>query len=546
MIDYNIQSMYPFQMYNPQISNGFVESKFIPRFSEPLIDADTEINDYLRFLRYNNEDWLQDTNDFSTWQYEDPVQFARDVISQSESNSQSNYTPEQEEPSQETKQQPTQDTETPHISLLYAENQDNAEESTSSEASSTINTPTQPTYNTSYTFSFINAKDYYKSRWDKFNKAFDAVIKQDPSAAKYRNLLSEIAYLESKFIPYIPNRVGALGYFQFMPSTRQDLKRMSGINFTDAQLKNDPELQIKLGIILAKYFENGLQSDKEAMRNKGITMSGAIAGAWFSGLGSKKKRNGVRGYIYYGNNPSDGNMRIREYIRRINNVPLEGYPSYASTNTSTTSVSTQSVTAPSMPKPTGTLPNSVTVAPGTVVQNAMSGADTLPTFNLTKCFNTMYYNTNYRMKGSRHNKSTWIKKSRTSSGHYCARGVSLGMDAGGLNTDYGKLTATGRPDYAGLYMGWLPKAGFYMLPDDTTDFQPGDICVTRGRGSRSKSDGKPMGHISMFDGKDWISDYFQRSYASDNWRVWRTAKRGGIDPAGGETHFFRYKGKITY
>ena len=78
---------------------------------------------------------------------------------------------------------------------------------------------------------------------------------------------------------------------------------------------------------------------------------------------------------------------------------------------------------------------------------------------------------------------------------------------------------------------YLLRAGWENLPDDTTNFQKGDICVIKGLGRRDKQ-GNPMGHICMYDGKQWVSDFYQRS-----WDVYHgQAKRGK------NTKFYRYRG----
>ena len=68
--------------------------------------------------------------------------------------------------------------------------------------------------------------------------------------------------------------------------------------------------------------------------------------------------------------------------------------------------------------------------------------------------------------------------------------------------------------------------GWTQLPDDTTTFQRGDVCVIKGLGTKGR------GHISMYDGKQWVSDFYQ-----NGWDVYHgRAKRGK------NTHFYRYNG----
>lgn len=137
---------------------------------------------------------------------------------------------------------------------------------------------------------------------EAFNKAFDEVISEDKDAAKYRNFLTRIAEKESKFDNYIQNTAGApaYGYFQFM----QDGKKYNNISAyagTDIEtFRNDPKLQIKAAIKLAKDFERGFSAkDLEAAKSKGYNMDGLLAGAWLGGVG------GVRRYLYGMGDASD-------------------------------------------------------------------------------------------------------------------------------------------------------------------------------------------------------------------------------------------------
>lgn len=137
---------------------------------------------------------------------------------------------------------------------------------------------------------------------EAFNKAFDEVIAEDKDAAKYRNFLTKIAEKESAFDSYVQNKAGApaYGYFQFM----QDGKKYNNITAyagTDIEtFRNDPKLQIKAAIKLAKDFEKGFSAkDLEAAKSKGYNMDGLLAGAWLGGVG------GVRRYLYGMGDASD-------------------------------------------------------------------------------------------------------------------------------------------------------------------------------------------------------------------------------------------------
>lgn len=137
---------------------------------------------------------------------------------------------------------------------------------------------------------------------DEFNKWYDEVEKEDPEAKHYRQFLTKMAEQESGFNSAIQNRAGApaYGYFQFM----QDGKKYNNITAyagTDIEtFRNNPKLQIKAAIKLAKSFERGFnKKDLELAAQKGYTKFGLLGGAWLAGNG------GVRKYLQGLANPSD-------------------------------------------------------------------------------------------------------------------------------------------------------------------------------------------------------------------------------------------------
>ena len=84
----------------------------------------------------------------------------------------------------------------------------------------------------------------------------------------------------------------------------------------------------------------------------------------------------------------------------------------------------------------------------------------------------------------------------------CAKYVRKALQAGGLNT-------TGNPVPAWEYATFLPKLGFTVV--NTTNFIKGDIAVIQGYpgATADPKTGIPYGHIQMFDGNQWISDFKQ-------------------------------------
>ena len=87
----------------------------------------------------------------------------------------------------------------------------------------------------------------------------------------------------------------------------------------------------------------------------------------------------------------------------------------------------------------------------------------------------------------------------------CAKYVRLAIEAGGLSTE-------GRPVSAYQYAGYLPKKGFKHIASlsskseqaawSNSNALPGDIAVMA-HGQH--------GHICMFTGKQWVSDFVQNN-----------------------------------
>lgn len=161
-------------------------------------------------------------------------------------------------------------------------------------------------------------------------------------------------------------------------------------------------------------------------------------------------------------------------------------------------------------------------APTYVQTNKPEYVSQIGNFNVDKAIDKLHYLTSFKLN-DRYDTSKWERKNPYSTGTYCSRAVTLALEAGGLKFE--------RAKYGGNMGPYLLRAGWESLPDDTTNFQKGDICVIKGLGRRDKQ-GNPMGHICMYDGKQWVSDFYQRS-----WDVYHgQAKRGK------NTKFYRYKG----
>jgi hypothetical protein len=88
------------------------------------------------------------------------------------------------------------------------------------------------------------------------------------------------------------------------------------------------------------------------------------------------------------------------------------------------------------------------------------------------------------------------------SSHHCAMYVRLGMEAAGLNT--GDRPQSGD---AGDYGSFLLRHGAQTVPPDSYVPQVGDVVVF------DKTAQHPNGHIEMYDGHKWVSDFLQNSFS---------------------------------
>jgi hypothetical protein len=90
----------------------------------------------------------------------------------------------------------------------------------------------------------------------------------------------------------------------------------------------------------------------------------------------------------------------------------------------------------------------------------------------------------------------------TRSSHHCAMYVRQGMEASGINT--GDRPRSGD---AGDYGSFLLRHGAQTVPLDSYAPQVGDVVVF------DKTSQHPYGHIEMYDGHKWVSDFVQNSFS---------------------------------
>jgi len=99
--------------------------------------------------------------------------------------------------------------------------------------------------------------------------------------------------------------------------------------------------------------------------------------------------------------------------------------------------------------------------------------------------------------------SEWMDAHALSrSSHHCAMYCRLGMQAAGLDT--GDRPPSGD---AGDYGPFLLRHGAQTVPQDSYVPQVGDVVVF------DKTEQHPCGHIEMYDGHHWVSDFMQHSFS---------------------------------
>jgi hypothetical protein len=90
----------------------------------------------------------------------------------------------------------------------------------------------------------------------------------------------------------------------------------------------------------------------------------------------------------------------------------------------------------------------------------------------------------------------------TRSSHHCAMYCRLGMEAAGLSTQ-----DRPRSGDAADYGPFLLRHGAQVLAADSYTPQVGDTVVF------DKTAQHPYGHIEMYDGQRWVSDFMQHSFS---------------------------------
>jgi hypothetical protein len=86
--------------------------------------------------------------------------------------------------------------------------------------------------------------------------------------------------------------------------------------------------------------------------------------------------------------------------------------------------------------------------------------------------------------------------------HQCAASVRQAMEAAGMST--GDRPASGD---AGDYGPFLLRHGAEVIPQASYEPKAGDIAVF------DRTSDHPAGHIQVFDGQNWVSDFVQHTFS---------------------------------
>lgn len=118
-----------------------------------------------------------------------------------------------------------------------------------------------------------------KTGYNQFQSQLDEYFKNNPNDIGYRDMLTNLAAMESSFNQYAKNPwSSALGYFQFVNGTRGRYNTMSREEFA-----NDSQEQIRVAIAHLKDLKNEIQRniDSETIANSNLTPLQLMYGMWW-------------------------------------------------------------------------------------------------------------------------------------------------------------------------------------------------------------------------------------------------------------------------
>lgn len=118
-----------------------------------------------------------------------------------------------------------------------------------------------------------------KQGHQEFQNQLDKYFINNPQDEGYRDMLTNLAAMESSFNQYAKNPwSSALGYFQFVDGTRKRYNTMSRDKFA-----NDSQEQIRVAIAHLKDLKNDIQRniDTKTITNSGLTPLQLMYGMWW-------------------------------------------------------------------------------------------------------------------------------------------------------------------------------------------------------------------------------------------------------------------------
>lgn len=118
-----------------------------------------------------------------------------------------------------------------------------------------------------------------KNGYQQFQSQLDEYFSNNPQDEGYRDMLTNIAAMESSFKQDATNKwSSALGYFQFLDGTRKQYNNMSREQFA-----NDSQAQIKTAIAYLKDLKNDIQRniDTDTITNSKLSPLQIMYGMWW-------------------------------------------------------------------------------------------------------------------------------------------------------------------------------------------------------------------------------------------------------------------------
>lgn len=113
--------------------------------------------------------------------------------------------------------------------------------------------------------------------YNTFITAYNEYLKQNPQYSKYKDLLTSIAGLESSYNPSAKNKgSSALGWFQFLDSTRSDYDTSSREDFA-----NNYNLQFDVASRHIDHLMKQVEPYKNKAKELGLTDLQTIYGMWW-------------------------------------------------------------------------------------------------------------------------------------------------------------------------------------------------------------------------------------------------------------------------